>query len=158
VNVGAKDLGTGQEQRITITASSGLSDSEVEQMVSDAESHAEEDRRRREETDVRNNADNLVYSVERSLQDINGKVDADERVRIEEAIENAKEALAGDDTEEIKRRQEVLLSASHTLSESLYRNTQQQKGEADSAGFEGMPNEEADEDDEIGDDDEERKQ
>jgi molecular chaperone DnaK len=158
VNVGAKDLGTGQEQRITITASSGLSDSEVEQMVSDAESHAEEDRRRREEADVRNNADNLVYSVERSLKDINGKVDADERARIEEAIENAKEALAGDDTEEIKRRQEVLLSASHTLSESLYRNAQQQKGEADSAGFEGMPNEEADEDDEIGDDDEERKQ
>jgi molecular chaperone DnaK len=158
LNVGAKDLGTGQEQRITITASSGLSDSEVEQMVSDAESHAEEDRRRREEADVRNDADNLVYSVERSLKDINGKVDADERARIEEAIENAKEALAGDDTEEIKRRQEVLLSASHTLSESLYRNAQQQKGEADSAGFEGMPNEEADEDDEIGDDDEERKQ
>src|SRR5215211_2285191 len=158
LNVGAKDLGTGQEQRITVTASSGLSDSEVEQMVQDAESHAEEDRRRREEADVRNNADNLVYSVERSLKDINGKVDADERARIEEALESAKEALAGDDTEEIKRRQEVLLSASHTLSESLYRNAQQQKGEADSAGFESMPNEEADEDDEIGDDDEERKQ
>jgi molecular chaperone DnaK len=158
LNVGAKDLGTGKEQRITITASSGLSESEVEQMVSDAESHAEEDSRRREETDVRNNADNLVYSVERSLKDINGKVDADERARIEEALENTKEALAGDDIEEIKRHQEVLLSASHTLSESLYRNTQQQEGEADSAGFEGMPNEEADEDDEIGDDDEERKQ
>src|SRR5215212_9930962 len=158
LNVGAKDLGTGKEQRITVTASSGLSDSEVEQMVQDAESHAEEDRRRREEADVRNNADNLVYSVERSLKDINGKVDADERARIEEALENAKDALAGDDTEELKRRQEVLLSASHTLSESLYRNAQQQKGEADSAGFEGMPNEEADEDDEIGDDDEERKQ
>jgi molecular chaperone DnaK len=158
VNVGAKDLGTGKEQRITITASSGLSESEVEQMVSDAESHAEEDRRRREETDVRNNADNLVYSIERSLKDINGKVDADERTRIEEALARTKEALAGDDIEEIKSQQEVLLSASHALSEALYRNTQQQKGEADSAGFEGMPNEEADEDDEIGDDDEERKQ
>jgi molecular chaperone DnaK len=158
VNVGAKDLGTGKEQRITITASSGLSESEVEQMVSDAESHAEEDRRRREETDVRNNADNLVYSIERSLKDINGKVDPDERTRIEEALARTKEALAGDDIEEIKSQQEVLLSASHALSEALYRNTQQQKGEADSAGFEGMPNEEADEDDEIGDDDEERKQ
>src|ERR671921_270178 len=97
VNVGAKDLGTGQEQRITITASSGLSDSEVEQMVQDAESHAEEDRRRREEADARNNADNLVYSVERSLKGINGKVDASERASIEEALENTKEALAGDD-------------------------------------------------------------
>src|SRR5215210_465405 len=156
VNVGAKDLGTDQEQRITITASSGLSESEIEQMVSDAESHVEGDRRRREEADVRNDADNLVYSVERSLEDINGKVGADERARIEEALENAKEALAGDDIEEIRRQQEVLLSASHTLSESLYRNTQQQ-GEADSAGFEVTPNEEAAEDAEIVDEDEEQQ-
>jgi molecular chaperone DnaK len=156
VNVGAKDLGTGQEQRITITASSGLSESEIEQMVSDAESHAEEDRRRREEADVRNSADNLVYSVERSLEDINGKVDADERARIEEALENAKAALAGDDIEEIRRQQEALLSASHTLSESLYRNTQQQ-GEANSADFEVTPNEEAAEDAEIVDEDEEQQ-
>jgi len=158
VNVGAKDLGTGQEQRITITASSGLSDSEIDQMVQDAESHAEDDRRRREEADVRNNADNLVYSVERSLKDINGKVDADERARIEEALENTKEALAGDDIEEIKRHQEALLSASHTLSESLYRHAQQQESVANSAGFEGTPDEEVDEDAEIMDDDEEQKQ
>jgi molecular chaperone DnaK len=158
LNVGAKDLGTGQEQRITITASSGLSDSEVEQMVQDAESHAEDDSRRREEADVRNNADNLVYSVERSLKDIDGKVDADERARIEEALENTKEALAGDDIEEIKRHQEALLSASHTLSESLYRHAQQQESVASSAGFEGTPDEEEDEDAEIIDDDEEQKQ
>jgi molecular chaperone DnaK len=158
VNVGAKDLGTGQEQRITITASSGLSDSEIEQMVQDAESHAEEDHRRREEADVRNNADNLVYSVERSLKDINGKVDADERTRIEETLENTKEALAGDDIEEIKRHQEALLSASHTLSESLYRHAQQQESVANSADFEGTPDEEVDEDAEIIDDDEEQKQ
>src|SRR5215218_73516 len=156
VNVGAKDLGTGKEQRITITASSGLSESEIEQMVQDAESHAEEDRRRREEADVRNNADNLVYSVERSLEDIDGKVDADDRARIEEALENAKEALAGDDIEEIKRQQEALLSASHILSESLYRNAQQE-GAANSAGFEGASDEEVAEDAEIVDDDEEQK-
>src|SRR5215216_1552413 len=157
VNVGAKDLGTGKEQRITITASSGLSDSEVEQMVQDAESHAEEDRRRREEADARNNADNLVYSVERSLEDINGKVATDERARIEEALENAKEALAGDDIEEIKRQREALLSASPILSESLYRNAQQE-GAANSAGFEDASDEEVAEDAEIVDDDEERKQ
>src|SRR5215217_2810577 len=156
LNVGAKDLGTGKEQRITITASSGLSDSEVEQMVQDAESHAEEDSRRREEADARNNADNLVYSVERSLKGINGKVDADERTRIEEALENAKEALAGDDIEEIKRQQEALLSASHILSESLYRNAQQE-GAANSAGFEDASDEEVAEDAEIVDDDEEQK-
>src|SRR5829696_1493382 len=86
VNVGAKDLGTGKEQRITITASSGLSDAEIDQMVSDAESHAEEDRRRREEADVRNNADNLVYSIERSLKDVDGKVDSATRSEIEQAI------------------------------------------------------------------------
>src|SRR5215216_4400770 len=158
VNVGAKDLRTGREQRITITASSGLSESEIEQMVQDAESHAEEDHHRREEADVRNNADNLLYSVERSLKDVDGKVDADERVRIEEALENTKEALAGDDVEEIKRQQEALLSASHILSESLYRNAQQQEGAANSAGFQGTPNEEAAEDAEILDDDEEQKQ
>src|ERR687885_178579 len=109
LNVGAKDLGTGKEQRITITASSGLSESEVEQMVSDAESHAEDDRRRREETDVRNNADNLVYSVERSLKGINGKVDMATRSEIEQAIEETKDALAGSDVEEIKRKQEALM-------------------------------------------------
>jgi molecular chaperone DnaK len=159
VNVGAKDLGTGKEQRITITASSGLSEAEIEQMVQDAESHAEEDRRQREEADVRNNTDNLVYSVERSLEDINGKVDAENRARIEEALENTKKALAGDDIEEIKRQQEALLSASHTLSQSLYQHAQHQEGStADSAGSEGRPNEEVAEDAEIVDDDEEQKQ
>ncbi len=127
VNVGAKDLGTGKEQRITITASGGLSDTDIDQMVRDAESHAEEDSRRREEADVRNNADNLVYSIERSLKDVDGKVDADKQANIQEALKNTKEALAGDDVEEIKRQQEILLSASHVLSEALYQQAQQQQ-------------------------------
>jgi molecular chaperone DnaK len=141
VNVGAKDLGTGKEQRITITASSGLSDSDIEQMVQDAESHAEDDRRRREEADVRNNADNLVYSIERSLKDVDGKVDADKQAAIQEALKNTKEALAGDDIEEIKRQQEALLSASHVLSEALYQQAQQQQEGAagGSAGPGGNP-------------------
>ena len=120
VNVGAKDLGTGKEQRITITASSGLSDSEIEQMVQDAESHAEEDQRRREEADVRNNADNLVYSIERSLKDVDGKLDSATQSEVEQAIKETKDALAGGDVEEIKRKQEALLTASHKLSEVLY--------------------------------------
>ena len=133
VNVGAKDLGTGKEQRITITASSGLSDAEIQQMMQDAESHAEEDRQRREEADVRNNADNLVYSIERSLKDVDGKVDPNTKLEIEQAIKEAKEALASDDVEEIKRKQENLMTASHKLSEVLYSQAAQQQ-EASSAG------------------------
>jgi molecular chaperone DnaK len=133
VNVGAKDLGTGKEQRITITASSGLSDAEIQQMMQDAESHAEEDRQRREEADVRNNADNLVYSIERSLKDVDGKVDPNTKLEIEQAIKEAKEALAGGDVEEIKRKQENLMTASHKLSEVLYSQAAQQQ-EASSAG------------------------
>ncbi|MGI8649650.1 MAG: molecular chaperone DnaK [Rubrobacter sp.] len=130
VNVGAKDLGTGKEQRITITASGGLSDVDIEQMVRDAESHADEDRRKREEADVRNNADSLVYSVERSLKDMNGKVDDVTRVEIEQAIKEAKEALAGGDVEEIKTKQEALMTASHKLSEVLYAQAQEQQANA----------------------------
>ena len=132
VNVGAKDLGTGKEQRITITASSGLSDAEIQQMMQDAESHAEEDRQRREEADVRNNADNLVYSIERSLKDVDGKVDPNTKLEIEQAIKEAKEALAGGDIEEIKRKQENLMTASHKLSEVLYSQAAQEQ-EASSA-------------------------
>ncbi|HEX2108865.1 MAG TPA: molecular chaperone DnaK [Rubrobacteraceae bacterium] len=156
VNVGAKDLGTGKEQRITITASSGLSDSEIDQMVQDAESHAEEDHRRREEADVRNNADNLVYSIERSLKDVDGKVDSATRGEIEQAIEETKNALAGSDVEEIKRKQEALLSASHKLSEVLYQQAQQQ-GTADSAGPDGGNPDDVVEDAEIIDEDEEKR-
>ncbi|MGH3147282.1 MAG: molecular chaperone DnaK, partial [Rubrobacter sp.] len=132
VNVGAKDLGTGKEQRITITAASGLSDAEIQQMMQDAESHAEEDQRRREEADVRNNADNLVYSIERSLKDVDGKVDPNTKLEIEQAIKETKEALAGGDIGEIKTKQEALLTASHKLSEVLYSQAQQQQ-EASSA-------------------------
>ena len=152
VNVGAKDLGTGKEQRITITASSGLSDADIEQMVRDAESHAEEDQRRREEADVRNNADNLVYSVERSLKDVDGKLDIATKNEVEDAIKETKEALAGDDTEEIRQKQEALMTASHKLSEVLYQQAQQQQ-ESASSGAEN-PEDDLVEDAEIVDEEE----
>jgi molecular chaperone DnaK len=154
VNVGAKDLGTGREQRITITASSGLSDQDIEQMVRDAEAHAEEDSRRREEADVRNSADNLVYSIERSLKDVDGKVDMATRSDIESAIKETREALAGDDVEEIKRKQEALLTASHKLSEVLYSQAQEQQ--ASQAGG-SDPDDDVVEDAEIVDDEDEAK-
>jgi len=150
VNVGAKDLGTGREQKITITASSGLSDQDIEQMVRDAESHAEEDSRRREEADVRNSADNLVYSIERSLKDVDGKVDTATRGEIESAIRETREALAGDDVEEIKRKQEALLTASHKLSEVLYSKAQEQQQQANQGGAD--PDDDVVEDAEIIDD------
>ncbi|MGI8867154.1 MAG: molecular chaperone DnaK, partial [Rubrobacteraceae bacterium] len=127
VNVGAKDLGTGKEQRITITASSGLSDKDIEQMMEDAESHAEDDQRRREEADIRNNCDNLVYSVERNMKDVDGKVDVATKNNIDEALKDAKLVLASEDIEEIKRKQEVLLSASHALSQQLYQQAEQEQ-------------------------------
>jgi molecular chaperone DnaK len=154
VNVGAKDLGTGKEQRITITASSGLSESEIEQMVRDAESHAEEDQRRREEADVRNNADNLVYSIERSLKDVDGKVDPNTKLEIEQAIKETKEALAGGDIEEIKAKQEALVAASHKLSEALYSQAQEQQ----QASSSGATDDDVVEDAEIVDDDEEEEE
>ncbi len=152
VNVGAKDLGTGKEQRITITASSGLSDQDIEQMVRDAESHAEEDQRRREEAEVRNNADNLVYSVERSLKDVDGKLDMATKNEIEEAIKETKEALAGQDIEEIRQKQEALMTASHKLSEVLYQQAQQQQESASSGA---APEDDLVEDAEIIDEEEE---
>ncbi|HET7480578.1 MAG TPA: molecular chaperone DnaK [Rubrobacteraceae bacterium] len=156
VNVGAKDLGTGKEQRITITASSGLSDTDIEQMVRDAESHADEDRRRREEADVRNSADNLIYTVERSLKDVDGKVDGATKLEIENAIKEAREALAGNDVEEIKAKQEALMTASHKLSETLYQQAQQQQEAASSSGTEN-PDEDLVEDAEVIDEDDEEQ-
>jgi molecular chaperone DnaK len=151
VNVGAKDLGTGKEQRITITASGGLSDQDIEGMVKDAEAHAEEDQRRREEADVRNGADNLVYSVERSLGDTDGKVDVATKNEIDEALKEAKEALAGQDIEEIKRKQEALQTASYKLSEALYQQASQQQEQATA---EANPEEDIVEDAEVVDDEE----
>lgn len=157
LNVGAKDLGTGKEQKITITASSGLSDQEIEQMVRDAEAHAEEDRRKREEAEIRNNADNLVYSVERSLKEVDGKVDASTKEEIEQAIRETKEALAGDDIEEIKRKQEALMSASHKLSQVLYQQAQEQQQQSGSSGGNSSSDEDVVEDAEIVDEEDEEK-
>ncbi len=156
VNVGAKDLGTGKEQRITITASGGLSDSEIHQMMQDAESHAEEDQRRREEADVRNSADNLVYTVERSLGEVNGKVDVNTKNETEQALKEAKEALAGNDIEEIRQKQETLQAASYKMSEVLYQQNQQEETSGGSGGT-ATSEEDVVEDAEIIDEDEEER-
>jgi molecular chaperone DnaK len=120
VNVSAQDKATGNEQKITITASSGLSEEEVKKMTSDAEAHAEEDRSRREEAETRNKADEVVYTTEKSLRELGDKVDAEERSRIEAAISEVKEALKGSDISRIKTSVDTLIQASHKLAEAVY--------------------------------------
>ena len=123
VHVNAKDLGTGKEQSIKITASSGLSESEIEKLVKDAEAHAEEDKKRKELIEARNHADAMVYSVEKNIKEFGDKVDAAEKAKIEEAITKAKKALEGDDIEAIKKTQDELMNVSHKLAEAMYAKT-----------------------------------
>ena len=120
VHVTATDRATGNEQKITIEASSGLSEEEMKKMVDDAKEHAEEDHRRREEAETRNRADEVVYSTEKSLRELGDKVDADEKARIESALDEVKEALKGSDVQKIKATMENLVQASHKLAEAVY--------------------------------------
>jgi molecular chaperone DnaK len=134
VNVSAKDLGTQKEQKITITASSGLTKEEVERMMKDAEAHAEEDRRRREEVETRNRADQMVYGAERMLQDAGDKLSAADRQPIQQAIDDLKKALEQNDMAAIKRGMDRLTSAQHKAAEALYRATTAGAGAASGTG------------------------
>ncbi|MGI9307642.1 MAG: molecular chaperone DnaK [Gammaproteobacteria bacterium] len=120
MNVSAKDKATGKEQKIVIKASSGLSDDEIDQMVADAESHAEEDQKFRELVDVRNQADALVHGTEKSLEDLGEKVEAEERARIESALSDLKDALKGDDKEVIDAKSKALAEASASMAQRVY--------------------------------------
>jgi molecular chaperone DnaK len=120
LHVSAKDLGTGKEQSIRITASSGLTEKEIEQMTRDAEMHAEEDKKRRELAETRNQADALVHASEKSLKDLKDKVDAETKASVEKEIANVKEVVKGDDSSAIKAAVEALTAASHKLAEMMY--------------------------------------
>ncbi len=137
VHVNAKDMGTGKEQSIKITASSGLSDAEIEKLVKDAEMHAEEDKKRKELIEARNHADSLVYSVEKNIREFGDKVDAAEKTKIEEAIARVKKAIEGDDLDEIKKSQDELTNVSHKLAEAMYAKTAGGPGGPDAAGTAG---------------------
>jgi len=134
VNVSAKDLGTGKEQKITITASSGLSKEEIDSMVNDAESHSDDDKKRRENIDIRNQADNLVYSTEKVLNENKEKLDAADVKTVEEALKETKDAIEKGDTEDIKTKMEALNNASHKLAEAMYKNTNTEQPGADPTG------------------------
>ena len=130
VHVSAKDLGTGKEQTITITSSSGLSDDEIERMVKEAKLHEEEDEKKKEEVEVRNNADSLVYQGEKTLKDLGDKVDAAQKQKVETAIADLKEALAGTDVEAIKAKAEALSTPLHELASKLYEQANAQQSQA----------------------------
>jgi molecular chaperone DnaK len=120
VHVSAKDLGTGKEQSIRITASSGLSEEEIRKLVKDAEAHTEEDKKKKELIEARNQADAMAYSVEKNIKEFGEKISAAEKTRIEEAIAKVKKAIEGDNLSEITSAQEELTNASHKLAEAMY--------------------------------------
>jgi molecular chaperone DnaK len=123
VHVSAKDLGTGKEQKITISASSGLSDTEIDRMVKEAESHSEEDRERRRQIEARNRLDGLVYNTEKTYDEHKEKLGPDEKGQVESALAEAKKALEGDDAATLEKAAERLTQASHKLAEAVYRQT-----------------------------------
>ncbi|CAK8710958.1 molecular chaperone DnaK [Candidatus Electronema halotolerans] len=125
LHVSAKDMGTGKEQSIRITASSGLSEAEIEQMKKDAELHADEDKKRKELVEARNHADSMIHMAEKSLKDLGDKVDAATKSTVEQEIEKVKKALEGDDAEAIKAATESLTNASHKLAELMYAQASQ---------------------------------
>lgn len=126
VSVSAKDMSTGKEQKITVTGASGLSKEEVDRMVRDAESHAADDKARREVIEVRNQADSLAYSVEKTLNENTAHIPQDVRSRAESAVSRAREAAKGEDASEIRRALDDLQSASNAVAESVYRQQSQQ--------------------------------
>ncbi len=126
VHVSAKDMATGNEQNVSITASTNLTDEDIEKAVKDAEAHAEEDKKKKDDIEARNNAESLVYNSEKTLNELGDKVSGEEKAKVEEEIANVKKALEGTDTEAIKQATEKLTTAFYAISEKLYSQAQAQ--------------------------------
>ena len=134
VHVSAKDLGTGKEQHIRIESSSGLSESEIDRMVKEAEANAENDKKEREKVEVRNEADSMIYQTEKTLKEMGDKVNAADKQRIEEAVAALKKAIEGGDTADIKSKTEALQQAAYKIAEEMYKQQGAQAGAAGAAG------------------------
>ena len=143
VHVAAKDRATGKENKITITASSGLSKDDIDKAVKEAQSHETEDKQRREEIEVRNRADNLAYATEKSLKDLGDKIPADTKAELESKVKAVRDALAGSDVEAVKNATETLMQASHRMAEQAYKAAGGAPGDAGQAGAQpgGQPGE-----------------
>ncbi|MCL1815795.1 MAG: molecular chaperone DnaK [Treponema sp.] len=137
VHVSAKDLGTGKEQKIRIESSSGLSDTDIDRMVKEAEIHAEEDKKEREKAEVRNEADSMIYSTEKNIKDLGDKVSADDKAKTEEAMADLKKSLEGGDIQAIKDKTEALKQASYKIAEEVYK---QQAAQGQGPDMGGEPN------------------
>jgi molecular chaperone DnaK len=125
VHVAAKDMATGKEQSIQITASSGLSQEEIDKLVKDAELHSEEDKKKKEVVEARNTADALIYSSAKSIEELGEKVDSATKAQVEDTTTRLRKSMEGEDTEEIKRLSEELTQASHKLAEAMYQQASQ---------------------------------
>ncbi len=128
VHVSAKDLGTGKEQKIRIESSSGLNESEINRMVQEAEAHAEEDRQEKEKVEVRNEADSMIYSTEKTLKDMADKLEEEDKSKIEAAMADLKQAVEANDVEQMKEKTEALKQASYKIAEEMYKNAGPEAG------------------------------
>jgi molecular chaperone DnaK len=137
LHVSAKDLGTGKEQKIRVESSSGLSEDEINKMVKEAEEHAEEDKKAREKVEAQNEADTLIYSTEKSLNDYGDKVSDEDKQSIQSALEELKKAKEGDDVDDIRQKMEQVKQASHKLAEEMYKNAGGQQQTGGTEGAEG---------------------
>jgi len=140
VNVSAKDLGTGKEQKITITASSNLNDEEIERKIKEAEQFAEEDKKRKESVEVRNQADSLIYQTEKTLKDLDGKVKPEDESKVKEEVEKLKKALESDNVDDMKKSIEDLTNAFQAISEEMYKQAQAEQGEQANDAGDGSTN------------------
>ncbi|MDH5745182.1 MAG: Hsp70 family protein, partial [Candidatus Aminicenantes bacterium] len=134
LHVSAKDMGTGKQQAITITGHSGLDDQEIDNMVKDAEAHATEDKQRRELVDIKNQADQMIYNMEKLLRENKDKIPAEEASRVQAEIDNTKKVIESDNVEAIKQAMEKLSQASHKLTEIMYQQATQQQAQQQAAG------------------------
>jgi molecular chaperone DnaK len=139
LNVSAKDLGTGKQQSIEIKSSSGLSEEEIKKMTKDAEAHAEEDKKKREVVDLKNQADQLIYSTEKTLKEHGDKVSAETRGKIENAVNNLKEAVKGDNADAIRRTIESLTTAAQELGKVLYEEAAKKQAASAAGPQAGQP-------------------
>jgi len=150
INVSAKDTATNKEQSIKIEASGGLSDDEMEAMVTDAESHSEEDKKKKEQAEVRNRLDSLVYDVNKNLEENREKVSEEDAKTLDEAIKAGRDALEGEDVDIMNKAIESITQASHKLAEVLYQETQAEGGGPDADGPDaGAESSQADGDDDV---------
>jgi len=133
LHVSAKDTGTGKQQAITITGHSGLDDKEIDEMVGDAEAHSEEDKKRREAIDAKNQADQMVYNLEKLMRENKDKIPENEAKNVQVEIENTKKAIESDDAEQIEKAMETLSQASYKLSEMMYQQASQQQAQQDAS-------------------------